>query len=111
MLCTVPINDGFSLLAIDEPELNLHAAWQKCVARWIQVSNNFKQCFISTHSPDFLDKFTEGFRQGGIGVYVFGGEDKKVKKVMYSDVESELEGWQLGDLYRSGEPLLGGWPW
>jgi hypothetical protein len=21
------------------------------------------------------------------------------------------EGWKLGDLYRVGDPLIGGWPW
>ncbi|MEZ3463817.1 MAG: ATP-binding protein [Lachnospiraceae bacterium] len=47
------------MLAIDEPEMNLHPAWQKVVGNWIQTADTFYQCFISTHSPDFLDVFTE----------------------------------------------------
>ena len=46
LLIHVPVNDGFSMLAIDEPEMNIHPAWQQIIGRWIQYSENFKQCFI-----------------------------------------------------------------
>ncbi len=111
MLIFIPINEGFSLLAIDEPEMNLHPAWQKIIGKWVQLSTNFGQCFISTHSPDLLDAFTDGFINNLVGLYVFNADTNDIVKVKYEDIKSELDGWQLGDLYRSNEPLLGGWPW
>ena len=57
-----------TLLAIDEPENNLHPAWQKVVGNWIQTTDTFQQCFVSTHSPDFLDVFTEEFKNGKVAV-------------------------------------------
>lgn len=112
MLIHLPVNNGFSLLAIDEPEMNLHPAWQKTIGKWIQLSNNFRQCFISTHSPDFLDEFTEGFKQGLVGVFVFDPSNEKlIKKLEYDKIKEDLDNWELGDLYRVNDPALGGWPW
>lgn len=62
MLINMPMETKKSMLAIDEPENNLHPAWQKIIGNWIQTSENYEQCFISTHSPDFLDVFTEEFK-------------------------------------------------
>lgn len=101
-----------SLLAIDEPETNLHPAWQKVVGNWIQTTDTFRQCFISTHSPDFLDVFTEEFKHGNVAVFVFdNGLSEDVKKIKYEDIADELGEWELGDLYRTNDPALGGWPW
>lgn len=112
MLIHVPVNDGFSMLAIDEPEMNIHPAWQQIIGRWIQYSGNFKQCFISTHSPDFLDTFTEGFKRGDVSVFVFDPrEEMAVQKLEYASLKEELEDWELGDLYRANDPSIGGWPW
>ncbi|MCD7746067.1 MAG: ATP-binding protein [Lachnospiraceae bacterium] len=112
MLIFVPINEGFSMLAIDEPEMNIHPAWQQIIGRWLQYSDNFEQCFISTHSPDFLDTFTEGFKRGEVSVIVFDPREKKqIKKLQYSDMAQDLEDWELGDLYRVNDPSIGGWPW
>ena len=112
LLIHVPINDGFSMLALDEPELNIHPAWQQIIGRWIQYSGNFEQCFISTHSPDLLDTFTEGFKRGDVGVFVFDPRAEKAVRVLkYERLKEELEDWELGDLYRVNDPSVGGWPW
>lgn len=112
LLIHIPVDGGFSMLAIDEPEMNIHPAWQQIIGRWIQSSRNFKQCFISTHSPDFLDAFTEGFRRGEVGVFVFDPrEEKAIRKLEYTQLEEELQEWELGDLYRVNDPSIGGWPW
>lgn len=100
------------LLALDEPEMNLHPAWQKVVGEWICSSRAFRQCFISTHSPDLLDAFTEGFRHSDIAVFVFGGTgEQTMRRIRYEDIHNELGDWELGDLYRTNDPALGGWPW
>ena len=112
LLIHVPVNDGFSMLAIDEPEMNIHPAWQQIIGRWIQYSENFKQCFISPHSPDFLYTFTEGFMRGVVGVFVFDPrEEAAVRQLKYAEMEEELQDWELGDLYRVNDPSIGGWPW
>ncbi len=111
MLLCVPASEGLSMLAVDEPEMNLHPAWQKLVAKMIQISGNFKQCFVSTHSPDFLDEFTEGFREGRVGVFVFDSKSGKIKKLNRDDLMPDIMDWTLGDLYRVSDPLVGGWPW
>lgn len=112
LLINMEMSEQCPLLAIDEPETNLHPAWQKVVGKWIQTSNTFKQCFISTHSPDFLDSFTESFKQGKVSVFVFGNiGDSLIKRIRYEDIADDLGDWELGDLYRVNDPALGGWPW
>ncbi len=91
-----------TLLAIDEPENNLHPAWQKVVGNWIQTTDTFQQCFVSTHSPDFLDVFTEEFKNGKVAVFVFDNSiENTIKKILYDDIGDELGEWELGDLYRT----------
>lgn len=113
LLTSLPKIQAPSLLAIDEPEVNLHPAWQSSLAKWIQTSGNFNQCFISTHSSDFLDSFTEGFKSRIVNIFVC---DKMgtgtFKPLDYNLVCEELDkGWLLGDLYRVNDPSIGGWPW
>ena len=112
LLINMSCTPGRSLLAIDEPETNLHPAWQKVVGNWLLTADTFQQCFISTHSPDMLDTFTEEFKKGRVAVFVFDNNSSTmIKKVMYSDIVDELGDWELGDLYRVNDPALGGWPW
>lgn len=110
MLINMPTKNSRTLLAIDELETNLHPAWQKVVGNWIQTADTFYQCFISTHSPDFLDVFTEEFKREKVAVFVFE-HDEMIKKIQYRDIVDELGEWELGDLYRTNDPALGGWPW
>ena len=110
LLINPPAGANSSLLAIDEPESNLHPAWQKVVGNWLQTSEQYTQCFISTHSPDFLDAFTEEFKIGNVAVFVFKGGGS-IKKIRFEDIVDDLGDWELGDLYRTNDPALGGWPW
>ena len=110
LLINMPMETKKSMLAIDEPENNLHPAWQKVIGNWIQTSENYEQCFVSTHSPDFLDAFTEEFKYENVAVFVFDNNGT-IKKITYNDISDELGEWELGDLYRTNDPALGGWPW
>lgn len=113
LLLSLPKDSGPSMLAIDEPEVNLHLAWQKLLAKWILTSGNFEQCFISTHSPDFLDEFTKGFLSGDVNVFTYTPlAEQKIRKVEVQELKEILaQGWLLGDLYRTNDPSIGGWPW
>jgi len=101
-----------TLLVIDEPELSLHIAWMGILANWIKQASQKTQIIISTHSPDLLDYFTDCADD----VICFEKtqpkghfQAKKLPEVILQD--KVKEGWQLGDLYRIGDEVVGGWPW
>lgn len=111
LLLTLP-EDTYSLLALDEPEMNTHPAWQKLIGKWILNQDSKRQYFISTHSPDFLDVFTDGFKNNQVGIFVFGNRsNESIRKLSYNEIQDDLNDWQLGDLYRTNDPAIGGWPW
>lgn len=89
--------------------MNLHPAWQKLLASEILRCKSFKQCFISTHSPNFLDEFTEGLLGDDVAVFVFAPSGKtSIRKLDKDEMTPELENWTLGDLYRIGAPIKAG---
>ncbi|MCL1465576.1 AAA family ATPase [Argonema galeatum] len=100
-----------SLLVIDEPELGLHVSWMPILAEWIKKAATKTQIIITTHSPDLLDHFTDCLEN----VLCFYSENKThffIKHLSKEMLDEKLEqGWELGDLYRVGDPTVGGWPW
>ncbi|MCK5871866.1 MAG: AAA family ATPase [Methylococcales bacterium] len=101
-----------TLLVIDEPELSLHIAWMRTLSNWIKEASQKTQIIISTHSPDLLDYFTDCAGD----VMCFEKSQLKghfeVKKLSEPILKEKIaEGWQLGDLYRIGDDVVGGWPW
>ena len=100
-----------SLIVIDEPELGLHVSWMPILAEWIKKAATKTQIIITTHSPDLLDHFTDCLEN----VLCFYSENRthfSVKSLSKEMLEQKLEeGWELGDLYRVGDPSIGGWPW
>lgn len=101
-------------LCLDEPELNLHPAWARVVAGWILRQTAWKQVLVGTHSPEILDPLTEHFQRGEVSLFVFqrAEEGYKLEPCPPDRLAASLEeGWLLGDLYRVGDPALGGWPW
>lgn len=101
-----------SLLVIDEPELGLHVAWMPILAEWIKLSASKTQVIVCTHSPDLLDHFTD--KVENVIVFHQASSDKShfCAKALSKEHVAEWieEGWQLGDLYRVGNPSVGGWP-
>jgi predicted ATPase len=100
-----------TLLVIDEPEVGLHPAWMKTLAEWILSSAEKTQVIVTTHSPDLLDHFTD--RPQDIICFTYDGHRHFTpKRLSEAALTSKLEeGWELGDLYRIGDPAIGGWPW
>jgi predicted ATPase len=100
-----------SLIVIDEPELGIHVKWLGYLAEWIKNAAAKTQVIICTHSPDLLDKFSDRLEN----VHVFEASNPEqtlfgVKTLSRERLQSRLdEGWELGDLYRVGEPEVGGW--
>ena len=100
-----------SLIVIDEPELGLHVSWMPILAEWIKKAATRTQIMITTHSPDLLDHFTDCLEN----VLCFYPENRthfSIKSLSKEMLQPKLEeGWELGDLYRVGDPSIGGWPW
>ncbi len=101
------LDENSKVVFIDEPELNLHPSWLRKLRE--DIYNSKKQIIISTHSSDLLDTFTEDFRNELVNIIVF--ENGKVELLKKSKaLEKEIEkGYELGDLYRMGDPVIGGW--
>ena len=105
-----------TLIVIEEPELGIHPAWMPILAEWIKGAAQRTQVIVSTHSPDLLDSFTDQLDNGGF-IYAFQPDNESrshftPSRLTESAVTGWLEeGWQLGDLYRVGNPAVGGWPW
>ncbi len=101
-----------TLLVIDEPELSLHIAWMGILANWIKQASQKTQIIISTHSPDLLDYFTDC---AGDVICFEKTQPKghfKAQKLPEAIIKDKIAaGWQLGDLYRASEDIIGGWPW
>ena len=102
-----------TLLVIDEPELGIHAAWLPILAEWIKRASSKTQVIISTHSADLLDNFTDCIQN----VFRFSSERDRMHFTISPLSEKDMlqeklrDGWKLGDLYRVGDPSIGGWPW
>ena len=104
-----------ALIVIDEPELGIHPAWMPILAEWIKRASTKTQVIVTTHSPDLLDHFTDQLDEGCIYTFQKDPDSQnhfRPRRLDRDTVSGWLEeGWQLGDLYRVGNPAVGGWPW
>ncbi|MGC9525031.1 MAG: AAA family ATPase [Limnospira sp.] len=100
-----------SLLVIDEPEMGIHVAWMKILAGWIEYAAQHTTIIISTHSPDLLDRFTE--KSESVICYNLDNRGfASMDRIRQNQFQARIqEGWELGDLYRVGDPSIGAWPW
>lgn len=109
VLMAILFLSNLKVVFIDEPELNLHPSWLYKLRR--DFFDSEKQLFIATHSSELLDSFTEDWLENKVKIFVFENgtvEELKPKEELKSLIE---DGYQLGDLYRAGEPSIGGWPY
>lgn len=101
-----------TLLVLDEPELGLHVAWMPILAKWIkEAADRGTQVMIATHSSDLLDQF--GDRIDHVYAFQQDADGRFTPRPLSPErLAARLaEGWHLGDLYRVGDPDIGGWPW
>ena len=89
------------LIAIDEPEVGLHPSMFPIVAEFAAAAAQRTQVVLSSHSPEFLDVFTEHAPH----VTVCHWEDGRTR--LFSLVPAKLENWlkeyRLGHLFTSGD--------
>jgi hypothetical protein len=86
---------------IKYPEVGIHSAYFPLVYHLLQ--NNCHSVYIN--HPDLMNMFTSELDK----VYVVN--NKGIKLVNQECIQPKLdEEWELGDLFRVGEPCVGGWP-
>jgi len=107
LLAILYLDKTSKVVFLDEPELNLHTSWLLRLKK--DLFNSNKQLFISTHSSDLLDSFTEDFLEDRVNILIF--EKGRINNLEKNEILlKEIErGFELGDLYRSGDPIIGGW--
>ena len=93
--------DSPSLIAIDEPETGLHPSMFPIIAEYAVEASTRTQIVFTTHSPQFLDAFTDvkptttvaKWEEGETSLHVLAGDELKYWLSEYS----------LGSLFTSGE--------
>jgi predicted ATPase len=83
----------------------------KVLAGWIEYASRQTTIIVSTHSPDLLDRFTD--RSESVICHTLNNRGfASMDRIEQNQFQSRLqEGWELGDLYRVGDPSIGAWPW
>ncbi len=89
------------LTAIDEPELGLHPAMLPIVAEYAVAAADTAQIILTTHSPQFLDAFTD--TQPTITVALSEQGETRLKNLNGEALAYWLEKYSLGTLFTSGE--------
>ncbi len=90
-----------SLIAIDEPETGLHPSMLALVAEYAAAAAERTQVILTSHSPEFLDAFTD------LEPCVTVCQWEEGETILYPLVPDELRIWleryRLGELFTSGD--------
>jgi predicted ATPase len=101
MLVTILASPGNGeVIAIDEPELGLHPNMLPIIAELAQQASERTQVIFTTHSPQFLDAFSE---PPATTVMTLENGESKLEMLSGKDLEEWLKRYSLGELFRSGE--------
>jgi predicted ATPase len=88
------------LIAIDEPETGLHPSMLPIIAELAADAAERTQVVFTTHSPQFLDAFTEA-PTTTVAEWVDG--ETRLSVLPEEELQRWLKEFSLGSLYRSGE--------
>jgi len=90
-----------SLVAIDEPEAGLHPSMLPIIAEYAVDAATRTQVIFTTHSPQFLDAFTDTKPTTTVAKWENG---ETILKVLESEqLDYWLKQYSLGALFKSGE--------
>ncbi len=89
------------LIAIDEPETGLHPAMLPIIAEYAVDAATRTQVIFTTHSPQFLDAFTDTKPTTTVAKWETGETTLKVLEA--EQLEYCLKEYSLGALFKSGE--------
>ncbi len=101
LLTVLASPDPPPLIAIDEPEIGLHPSMLPIVAEFAAEAAGRTQVILTTHSPQFLDCFSD---QAGCTTVVLWEQGQTVlKRLSPERLRHWLEHYRLGQLWLSGE--------
>jgi predicted ATPase len=89
------------LIAIDEPELGLHPSMLPIVAEYAVAAAEQTQVILTTHSPQFLNAFTE--TRPTITIAMCDQGETHLKSLNTQALDYWLKEYSLGTLFTSGE--------
>ncbi len=89
------------LIAIDEPEAGLHPAMLPIIAEYAVDASARSQIIFTTHSPQFLDAFTDTKPTTTVARWQDG--ETKLNILQGDQLASWLQEYSLGALFTSGE--------
>lgn len=99
-----------SIIAIDEPELSLHPAYQKRIIELLKSYSKDRQIIISTHSPYFVDWeaiLNSAFlnrcvksNEGNIEIYQLSDESKEnIRKIINDTQQPHTLGLEAKEIF------------
>lgn len=89
------------LIAIDEPEMGLHPSMLPIVAEYAVAATERTQVILTTHSPQFLNAFTE--TRPTITIAMCAQGETHLKNLNAQALDYWLKEYSLGTLFTSGE--------
>jgi len=89
------------VIAIDEPETGLHPAMLPLIAEFAVEASKRAQIIFTTHSPQFLDAFTEVKPRTTVARWANG--ETTLHTLDADQLEYWLKEYSLGSLFKSGE--------
>lgn len=101
LLTVLASPDPAPLIAIDEPETGLHPSMLPIIAEYAVQASKRAQVIFTTHSPQFLDAFTDTQPQTTVVQRVDG--ETQLTALDPEQLKVWLQEYSLGSLFRSGE--------
>lgn len=102
MLLTILANPNpHPLIAIDEPETGLHPSMLPIIAEYAIAASEKTQVVISSHSPEFLDYFTDA--DSHVTVFQWEDAQSKIYDLPGETLSPWLEKYRLGEMFTSNE--------
>lgn len=89
------------LIAIDEPETGLHPSMLPIIAEYAITAATRTQVIFTTHSPQFLDAFTDAKPTTTVAKWENG--ETTLKVLEGEQLDYWLKEYSLGALFKSGE--------
>ncbi|MBI1760061.1 MAG: AAA family ATPase [Acidobacteria bacterium] len=101
LLTVLTAPDSPMLIAIDEPETGLHPTMLPIIAEFAVEASSRTQVVFTTHSPQFLDAFTDTKPTTTVARWENG--ETLLNTLDGEELRYWLAEYSLGELFRSGE--------
>ncbi len=101
LLTVLATPDPPTVIAIDEPETGLHPAMLPIIAEFALEASSRTQVLFTTHSPQFLDVFTETKPTTTVARWENG--ETTLHTLEGEELAYWLEDYSLGSLFESGQ--------